>query len=365
MNEQKKQKLLEQYDDAAFALLMDEYAEEEGARLMAEVEAAQAAGQVPQMPAELDEQCRRMIRRDRVKKRGIRAARSFRKVAVKAAVAVLVFIGLMTTVVMSVEALRIPVLNFIVEHYEKYSTLTFNTTPQPQTNKQTYAEYFKTLLPSDYYEVASTITEHMTLVTYENHLGNVAQIYVTPAGGEVKIDTETAFYSEIELAEYKAILVEKDGYQVTWIDQDSNTMYMVHADGFTKDFILNICYQLATNVSAVTNQRSLKDLLADGYVELYCDYYDSEIFCGYENEDSSLVKYSAIIAEGTLDFDTEGAEYENITINSYEGFLIRKDGIHILWLDSDNGLVHSLYATDYPENELIDIANHLASGYLN
>ena len=252
MNEQKKQKLLEQYDDAAFALLMDEYAEEEGARLMAEFEAAQAAGQVPEMPAELDEQCRRMIRRDRAKKRGIRAARSFRKVAVKAAVAVLVFIGLMTTVVMSVDALRVPVLNFIVEHYEKYSTLTFNTTPQ-----------------------------------------------------------------------------------------------------------------FATNASTVTNQRSLKDLLADGYVELYCDYYDSELFCGYENEDGSLVKYSAIIAEGTLNFDTEGAEYENITINSYEGFLIRKDGIHILWLDSDNGLVHSLYATDYPENELIDIANHLASGYLN
>ena len=253
MNEQKKQKLLEQYDDAAFALLMDEYAEEEGARLMAEFEAAQAAGQVPEMPRELDEQCRRMIRRNSAKKRGRQAARRFGKVAVKAAVAVLVFIGLMTTVVMSVDALRIPVLNFIVEHYEKYSTLTFNTTPQPQTNKQTYAEYFKTLLPSDYYEVASTITEHMTLVTYENHLGNVAQIYVTPAGGEVKIDTETAFYSEIELAEYKAILVEKDGYQVTWIDQDANTMYMVHADGFAKDFVLNICYQLATYISSTTD----------------------------------------------------------------------------------------------------------------
>ena len=93
----------------------------------------------------------------------------------------------------------------------------------------------------------------MTLVTYENHLGNVAQIYVTPAGGEVKIDTEAAFYSEIELAEYKAILVEKDGYQVTWIDQDANTMYMVHADGFAKDFVLNICYQLATYISSTTD----------------------------------------------------------------------------------------------------------------
>ena len=154
MNEQKKQKLLEQYDDAAFALLMDEYAEEEGARLMAEFEAAQAAGQVPEMPQELDEQCRRMIRRDRAKKRGIRAARSFRKVAVKVAVAVLVFIGLITTVVMSVDALRVPILNYITELQNRYTSVQFIDSSGFQEFISAASEVMAVHKPADYYEIA-------------------------------------------------------------------------------------------------------------------------------------------------------------------------------------------------------------------
>ena len=111
----------------------------------------------------------------------------------------------------------------------------------------TCAEVFKKLLPDDYREVSSTITEHMTLVTYENSLGNVAQLYVTPTGGEVNIDTENAIYSEVELSGYIAILLEKDGYQVTWTDSDAGLLYMVHADGFTKDFVLEICQAIATH----------------------------------------------------------------------------------------------------------------------
>ena len=248
MNEQKKQKLLEQYDDAAFALLMDEYAEEEGARLMAEFEAAQAAGQVPEMPAELDEQCRRMIRRDRAKKRGIRAARSFRKVAVKVAVAVLVFIGLMTTVVMSVDALRVPVLNFIVEHFNNYSSASFESnTPTENHNPTTNypsIDLFESIIPQDYTLVSQTITENLALIAYENNDLDTIQLCITPAKGEVRLDTEDAIYSEVILYNYKAILLEKNGYQVFWHDEKADVLYTVIATALTKEAILEICYTL-------------------------------------------------------------------------------------------------------------------------
>lgn len=244
MNEQKKQKLLEQYDDAAFALLMDEYAEEEGARLMAEFEAAQAAGQVPEMPQELDEQCRRMIRRDRAKKRGIRAARSFRKVAVKAAVAVLVFIGLMTTVVMSVDAFRIPVFNFIIEHFHEYSSITFTDSTQPQTQTHNPAELFESIIPQDYTLVSQTITENLALIAYENNDLDTIQLCITPAEGEVRLDTEDAIYSEVILYNYKAILLEENGYQVFWHDEKADVLYTVIATALTKEAILEICHTL-------------------------------------------------------------------------------------------------------------------------
>lgn len=244
MNEQKKQKLLEQYDDAAFALLMDEYAEEEGARLMAEFEAAQAAGQVPQMPAELNERCRRMIRRDRAKKRGIRAARSFRKVAVKAAVAVLVFIGLITTVVMSVDALRIPVLNFIVEHYEKYISITTSNTYTHDVEDP--CVLLDDLLPTEYVNTIRSIEEGMSFALYQNSNEDIVSLSITMAGTEKIVDSEGAICSEITLANDKALLIENNGYQVIWSDSNAVT-YTFRATNLELSEVIKICYTLNAN----------------------------------------------------------------------------------------------------------------------
>ena len=245
MNEQKKQKLLEQYDDAAFALLMDEYAETEGARLMAEFEAAQAAGQVPEMPAELDEQCRRMIRRDRAKKRGKQAARSFRKVAVKAAVAVLVFIGLMTTVVMSVDALRVPVLNYLIEQYGKYSSIDFSD----QTNNVTLGnsiDPLPNLIPEGYTEVVYDDSNGLISVMYENESGNYILFYMIPASGEFWFDTEGATCENVMLGDYSAILIREERLQMIWVDEDMQICFSFVSDGLDEDTFWDICESLAS-----------------------------------------------------------------------------------------------------------------------
>lgn len=247
LSENKKLELLDQYDDVTFALLMDEYAEEEGARLRKEFEEAQAAGEVTDTSDALDEKCLQMIHRDYAKKRGKDNVRKIIRMTSKVAVAVMVFLGLMTTTVMSVDAFRIPALNFILEHFDEYSSLTFSDVTQPQ--KHSTAELFDCLLPDDYIEISSTITENVTMVVYQNSVGNMAQLYVTPAGGEVKIDTEDALYSEIELAEYKAILLEEEGYQVMWTVPEDGLLFTVQSDGLTKEAVLDICYQLAVNAS--------------------------------------------------------------------------------------------------------------------
>ncbi|MBR5529851.1 MAG: DUF4367 domain-containing protein [Oscillospiraceae bacterium] len=245
MNEQKKQKLLEQYDDAAFALLMDEYAEEEGARLMAEFEAAQAAGQVPEMPQTLDEQCRRMIRRDRAKKRSKQAVRSFRKVAVKAAVAVLVFIGLMTTVVMSVEALRVPMLNYLVKHSEKYSSIDFTD----QSDKETLGNSINplaNLIPEGYSEVTYEDNDGLISAIYENEFGNYILLSMVPTSGELWFDTEGATCENVTLGDYSAILIREERLQMIWVDEDMQICFSFVSDGLDEDTFRDICESLAS-----------------------------------------------------------------------------------------------------------------------
>ena len=244
MNEQKKQKLLEQYDDAAFALLMDEYAEEEGARLMAEFEAAQAAGQVPEMPQELDKQCRRMIRRDSAQKRRRQTAHRFGKTAVKAAVAVLVFIGLMTTVVMSVDALRVPVLNFIVEQYDGFSSFDNGDKYQPTPS----ADPLAVLLPDEYVQIFHNVSSQ----------GYIASAYATPEGATFELmsfaydssgvfDTANSTYSTIFLTSVEAHLFEGNDLQVLWTSLDGSTIYHVKATDMDKEVFIQICCDLVSN----------------------------------------------------------------------------------------------------------------------
>ena len=242
MNEQKKQKLLEQYDDAAFALLMDEYAEEEGARLMAEFEAAQAAGQVPEMPRELDEQCRRMIRRNSAKKRGRQAARRFGKVTVRVAVAVLVFIGLMTTVVMSVDALRMPVLNFFVEYFDTFASI--STEDNPEAINTDPLIVLEGLIPMDYIQTLHSVDTYFVCTMYENADGETISMDICSSGSSMNIDTENAEYTEIFLGDYKALLIEKHGYQIVWTD-DVGITYVFYASNLSKKEVIEICASLA------------------------------------------------------------------------------------------------------------------------
>lgn len=51
----------ESHEGALIRQIMDEYMETEGARLQREFDAAEARGEVPDVPAALDAACRKMI----------------------------------------------------------------------------------------------------------------------------------------------------------------------------------------------------------------------------------------------------------------------------------------------------------------
>lgn len=246
MSENKKLELLDQYDDVTFALLMDEYAEEEGARLRKEFEEAQAAGEISDTSDALDEKCLQLIHRDFAKKRGKDNIRKIIRMTSKVAVAVMVFIGVAATTIMSVDALRIPVLNFIIEQYEQYSSLQLGDNEQNNVVIST-TDYVWGLLPEDYYVVSSTDTEMMKISMYENGTGDTVQFIMTQTAGTYNIDTEDALCSEIVIGDYKALLLEEDGYQIIWYDEVDGVVYNFRATGLTKDAVFDICINLANH----------------------------------------------------------------------------------------------------------------------
>ena len=242
MSENKKLELLDQYDDVTFALLMDKYAEEEGARLRKEFEEAQAAGEVTDTSDALDEKCLQMIHRDYAKKRGKDNVRKIIRMTSKVAVAVMVFLGLMTTMVMSVDALRIPVLNFFINKYDVYSSI--STDDNPIVVVEDPCTLLADLLPDEYQEVRRSTEKGMSYALFKNEDGDTVSLTITMAGTEKNIDTEDADYSEILLANDKAILIEKNGYQVIW-SRSNGVTYSFRATNLAKNEVVEICNALS------------------------------------------------------------------------------------------------------------------------
>lgn len=243
MRDQKRQELMDQYDDAVFALLMNEYAEEEGARLRKEFEDAKAVGEVCETPDLLDEKCLRMIHREFARKRYYDNTRKFIKMTCKAAVFAMVLLGVMTMTVLSVNALRVPVLNFIVEHFDEYTSISQSKETQPE--EVSYGAILDAYLPANYQQQHYVDTDNMVIVVYADEVGNLVQLTIIPESVALNLDSEQATYSEIMVSESKAALIEKDGYQVIWVSEDNRT-FNLQAEAIPLDLIINICNALTS-----------------------------------------------------------------------------------------------------------------------
>lgn len=240
MNMNKKEDLIEQYEDAAFALMMSEYAEQEGNRLLQEFEEAKARGEVPPVPADLDQKCRELIRKAYEKERGKERIKKFVCFAGKTAAIWFVAIGICSTLVLSVEALRTPVINFIVEQHEKFTTIHIGKDPsltpstQPKTDSSTKTQSGTPLdgmLPDGYNALQYNVRDDGSFVAfYENINCDYIMLSSTIGNGRMNLDTEDATISTIVILGHPGYLVEK-GQELTisWYQENNNTSYQLRS----------------------------------------------------------------------------------------------------------------------------------------
>ena len=242
LQDKKRLDLLDQYDDAAFALLMDEYAEEEGARLRKEFEEAKAAGEVCETPNSLDEKCLRLIRRHSRKKRAARMISNSMKSVCKAAVIAMVILGVFSGLVLSVDALRVPVLNYLVSHTEILSLIQFD---EPDRTEQA-VDSVDDLMPDGYSKVYSEVVDGLPSIMYTNNLGGTVLFDATRTEGTYIFDSEDAIVKEIAFLDFPAVYISKDSrLQLLWFDEDALVTMSCVAEGLEEDDFFSLCTNLA------------------------------------------------------------------------------------------------------------------------
>ena len=194
MKEERRKQLLDEFEEASLSLLMDEYAEIDGERLWLEFEEADKAGDIPDFPEDLDQKCKQIIQHSHAKHVWNMRLKHILRVSSKAAIITLVIIGIATSLVLSVDAFRIPVLNFILKHSERYSSIM-----QREENEEIMSQIeairknFEYYLPEGYSLEGEKSAEYGSAdLIYRNDSGNSITLKITRVPSTFIADTEDA-----------------------------------------------------------------------------------------------------------------------------------------------------------------------------
>lgn len=240
-------KLVEDYEDAQFAMLMDSYALAEGDRLWTENEALlQDPAYAP--PEGLEDRMQAAVQKALRKQHARAAARRSGKVLARVAMILMALIAAFSVTFASVEAFRVQVLNMVLDYQETHTNIQFvaeEEGSQVQSSDRLSAYDLLALLPDTY-----------SLESYKsNEYQEVAEIYsssglritwdVLSITASSNIDTENADYvGEVTVQGYDGILVEKNELSyILWGDTNAGWQYFISAP-MSHEELLELAEQL-------------------------------------------------------------------------------------------------------------------------
>lgn len=245
----RREKLEEQYEDALFALLMDDIADEEGKALLEENERLKHDPSAA-IPEELDKKCRKIIRNTFRKEQGRTfgriSFRIFQRVAVVAVLAALLF----TVAYAVVPEFQVAVKNMVLVLTETNISTNMGLRPyndNPNGRPSSYVTaYSLPQIQEGYVLVEEYNVENSDYrgYWYDAPDGNHYTIDIE-AGNEtsvVAIDTEDAqSVEDIVINGYSGICVHKNGtIQIAWADTDRSIFISVYASALPEDQVIEM-----------------------------------------------------------------------------------------------------------------------------
>lgn len=246
MKDERRQRLLDQYEDAALQLLMDEYAEAEGERLLKEFEEAERRGEVEDIPEELDQKCRQIIHRSFAAKKRKDSATRIGKILGKVAVVVLLLTGFSTTLVLSVEAFRIPILNYLIKHEVRFSSLLFLDEEEELQENPLESIDVEDCVPDEYVLVDKVINgDGGAFYLFKNENKEYISVQITPSLGMINYDAEDAQQIPVEVNDNQAILIVGDVLRIIWFDPENNLVFDITANGLSENDFWKMVYRIA------------------------------------------------------------------------------------------------------------------------
>lgn len=251
----RREKLQEAYEDALFALLMEDVIEEEGQRLAEKNEQLKRDPSAA-VPSELNERCMKTIHRAygqrRYKDTGKQVGRSFTKVFSRVAVVAVICMLLFSVAYAVSPEIRVATLNLLIEISDVKTILSVESDNGPQANfdsseaaQAVYEQFGYRIpeMPEEFTLIESLITSITATLKYENYAGaSITFRFTKTNGGEFRVDTEDAQRIEnISVKGSDGILIAKDNWvRIVWSNREQDSFVSVTGTALNENMLWSI-----------------------------------------------------------------------------------------------------------------------------
>ena len=213
----RREMLMERYEDALFALMMDEMAEAGGQAALEENRRLKESGQ-PEIPDRARRRCQVAIDRGVAERRLRRAGKGFARIVTRVAVVALVAMLLFTTAFAASEDFRVRTLNMVMEVFDDRLELRFPSSGQPTENFVPDPRIADSQLPEGFRPTDEASDVMGRWYEYRDAGDGVINTYImNMENSNMVLDTEDAVRSSVTVQGETAILLE-DGQlrQLLW-----------------------------------------------------------------------------------------------------------------------------------------------------
>lgn len=252
-----KELLEEQFSDTALLLLMDEYADADGKNLLSLYEEAMV-----QMPPELDKSCQMQIQKlyEKTEKSALLRRMVYR--AGKIAAAILIIFSLSANLILSVEAIRVPLLNLCIKTQKYFSSITFPSEQDDDSDSDEDVVSLPisvpkgfTLLHKDHNHADYNYIyeDSILFLAYQNEEGHYYMFHTLPAQGSLSIDTEGAESVEFLLNGMQAIQIRQESdhtLRTIWVDPERQRLFDVSSNGMREEDFKQHVLELSARMMA-------------------------------------------------------------------------------------------------------------------
>lgn len=232
----RKERLREQYEDALFALIMEEAAEAEGQKALEENRQLRDSGELA-IPDGLRQRCHRAIAKGFAGQELRRVGRGVSRVVTKVALVALVGMLLLTTVFAASEDFRVKTLNLALEIFEDHTEITL--TPDESIIASSVDSVVPQLtagwVPDGFALVEEGENSAMAWKDFQNEEAGT-QISITVFNlrtGRMSVDTEDAEMLPVQINGADAFIIndtEDEIIQIIW-QEDAASEWLIYVVG--------------------------------------------------------------------------------------------------------------------------------------